>query len=109
MRGGMYLGLSWASRESFTFDDEGKVLNDQLRTYDVMRLSEAPKYLVDFVETPLQDGPYGARGIGEYGVIGMAGALADSLTSAIGSQVNELTITPELMRRKSEEGKYDTF
>ena len=109
MRGGMYLGLSWASRESLLFSEDGIVLNDQLRTYDVMRLSEAPKYLVDFVETPLQDGPYGARGIGEYGVIGMAGALANSLTSAIGSQVNELPITPELLWRKSEEGKYDTF
>jgi len=97
MRGGMYLGLSWASRESFTFDDEGKVLNDQLRSYDTMRLSEAPEYLVDFVETPLVDGPYGARGIGEYGVIGMAGALANSLSAACNTNLNQLPLIPELI------------
>src|SRR5699024_4832906 len=51
MRGGMYMGLSWASRETFIFDDNGKVLNDQLRTYDTIRSSEAPNYLVNFVET----------------------------------------------------------
>lgn len=100
MRGGMYLGLSWASRESFTFDDNGKVLNPKLRSYDILRFSEAPEYLVDFVETPLVDGPFGARGIGEYGVIGMAGALANSLSLACGTNMNQLPLVPELIWRK---------
>ena len=95
MRGGMYLGLSWASRESFTFDDKGVVLNDQFRSYDMLRFSEAPTYLVDFVETPLVDGPYGARGIGEYGVIGIAGALANSISTACQANMNQLPLIPE--------------
>lgn len=105
MRGGMYLGLSWASRESFTFDDSGIVLNPDLRSYDTLRASEAPEYLVDFVETPLVDGPYGARGIGEYGVIGMAGALANSLSTACGTNLNELPLIPELIWKTVEGGK----
>lgn len=95
MRGGMYLGLSWAARESFIFDEEGKVLNPQFRTYNTLRLSEVPEYQVDFVETADLDGPYGARGIGEYGVIGMAGALANSLSTASGANLNQLPLTPE--------------
>jgi len=91
MRGGMYLGLSWASRESFTFDQSGKVLNPNFRSYDTLRASEVPQYHVDFVETPLVDGPFGARGIGEYGVIGMAGALANSLSLA--TQTNILFLS----------------
>lgn len=104
MRGGMYLGISWASRESFVFDTQGKVLNTQLRTYDILRSSEIPEYLVDFVETPLVDGPYGARGIGEYGVIGMAGALGNSLSKASGVYLDELPITPELIWKSVEGG-----
>ncbi|WP_106497342.1 xanthine dehydrogenase family protein molybdopterin-binding subunit [Lentibacillus sp. Marseille-P4043] len=100
MRGGMYLGLSWASRESFTFDDAGRVLNPKLRSYDTLRFREAPEYLVDFVETPLVDGPYGARGIGEYGVIGMAGALVNSLSAACHTNLNQLPLTPELIWKK---------
>src|SRR5699024_7216584 len=92
MRGGMYLGLSWASRESFVFDSKGKVLNPQFRTCDILRASEAPAYTVQFVETPLVDGPYGARGIGEYGVIGMAGALANSLSTASDTNLNRLPL-----------------
>ncbi len=95
MRGGMYLGLSWASRETFMFNEKGRVLNPQFRSYDLLRASEAPEYVVDFIETPLIDGPYGARGIGEYGVIGMAGALANSLSTASQVQLNQLPLTPE--------------
>jgi CO/xanthine dehydrogenase Mo-binding subunit len=104
MRSGMYLGLSWASRESFTFDKDGTVLNRDLRSYDILRASEAPEYLVEFVETPLVDGPYGARGIGEYGVIGMAGALANSLSTACGTDLNQLPLIPELIWEKSQGG-----
>lgn len=99
MRGGMYLGLSWASRESFTFDENGIVLNPNFRSYDVLRASESPKYTVDFVETPLVDGPYGARGIGEYGVIGMAGALANCVSLATQTDINKLPIVPEVIWR----------
>src|SRR5699024_5177277 len=104
MHSGMYLGLSWASREGFLFDEKGVVQNSNLRKYDVMRASEAPNYVVDFVETPLIDGPYGARGIGEYGVIGMGGALGNCLSAATGVAINELPLTPELIW-KSVEGR----
>lgn len=97
MRGGMYMGLSWASRETFHYDEDGQVLNNQFRTYDTLRASEIPEYIVDFVETPLVDGPFGARGMGEYGVIGMAGALANSLSTASNEKLNNLPLTPELI------------
>lgn len=102
MRGGMYMGLSWASRETFHYDNNGKVLNNQFRTYDTLRASEIPEYVVDFVETPLIDGPYGARGMGEYGVIGMAGALANSLSNACSTQLKKLPLTPELIWKSTE-------
>lgn len=96
MRGGMYMGLSLASSETFVFDDSGIVLNPDLRNYQMLRFGEQPKtYLVDFVETPAIDGPYGARGIGEYGVIGMSSALANALSNVARVELNELPLIPE--------------
>lgn len=47
----------------------------------MLRFGEQPaRYLVDFVETPAVDGPYGARDIGEYGVIAVGSALANGLS-----------------------------
>jgi CO/xanthine dehydrogenase Mo-binding subunit len=97
--GGMHMGLSFASRESFLYDDAGAVLNPQLRTYKLIRFGENPNYLVDFVETPYLEGPYGARGIGEYGTIGMAPALANALSVAAGVELTQLPLTPELIWR----------
>ncbi|WP_026575248.1 xanthine dehydrogenase family protein molybdopterin-binding subunit [Bacillus sp. UNC438CL73TsuS30] len=104
MRGGMYLGLSFASSESFHFDENGVVQNTQLRDYQMLRFGEQPaEYLVDFVESPAADGPYGARGIGEYGVIGMAGALANSLSAAAEVELNYLPLIPELIWKMRKE------
>lgn len=107
MRGGMYLGLSFASSESFHFDENGVVENADLRTYHMLRYGEQPvEYLVDFIETPFADGPYGARGIGEHGVIGMAPALANGLSEAAQVELNELPLIPELIwKTKKESGQ----
>ena len=95
--GGMSLGLSFASRESFVFTNAGKIQNPQLRTYKTMRFGENPEYIVDFVETPQIDAPYGARGIGEHGVIGMPAALANSLSLASQTSIDKLPLLPELI------------
>lgn len=103
--GGMAMGLSLASREEFLFDSRGEIKNDSLRTYPLLRYGENPEYIVDFIETPQINGPYGARGVGEHGVIGMLAALADALSRAVGVSLNRLPLVPEVIWRAVEEGK----
>lgn len=93
--GGMSMGLSLASREAFLYDDNGVILNANLRDYRPIRSSEEPEFLVEFLETPQIDGPYGARGLGEHGLIGMPAALINSLSSAAQVDLGELPLTPE--------------
>ncbi|SDO22994.1 CO or xanthine dehydrogenase, Mo-binding subunit [Paenibacillus sp. yr247] len=97
--GGMSIGLSLASREAFLFSIKEAILNPQLRTYKLIRYGEQPRYFVDFVETPHLEAPYGLRGIGEHGVIGMPAALANSLSIATGVGLNQLPLTPEAIWR----------
>nr|WP_285855154.1 xanthine dehydrogenase family protein molybdopterin-binding subunit [Paenibacillus cellulositrophicus] len=97
--GGMSMGLGLASREAFAFNEEARVLNPQFRTYHMMRYGEQPAYFVDFVETPNAEAPFGLRGIGEHGVIGMPAALANALSAATGIALNRLPLTPERIWR----------
>ncbi|WP_234032725.1 xanthine dehydrogenase family protein molybdopterin-binding subunit [Paenibacillus faecalis] len=97
--GAMSMGLSFASREAFLFDDQGIILNSQFRTYKLLRYGEQPEYCVEFVETPHLEAPYGLRGIGEHGLIGMPAALANSLSKAAGVELNHLPLTPEMIWR----------
>jgi CO/xanthine dehydrogenase Mo-binding subunit len=97
--GAMAMGIGYTTREAFTFDAHERVTNGKLRDYKLVRYGEHPEYIVDFVETPQGDGPFGARGLGEQGIIGMPGALSAAFSRAVGVQINELPITPELLWR----------
>jgi len=93
--GGMAMGLGFATREGFLFNDLGIVQNNQLRTYKLITFDENPEYIVDFIETPQVDAAYGGRGIGEHGIIGMPAALGNALSLACKAELNNLPLLPE--------------
>lgn len=101
--GGMSMGIGVATREEIIYDEEGKVDTSSLRTYKVLHCGQQPEYIVDYVETPLLGSPYGARPIGEHGIIGIPAALANSLTLAAGIELDQLPITPELIWKRLKE------
>lgn len=107
--GAMSMGLAFAGRETFYFDGLGRILNPQLRTYRPLRYGENPNYLVGFVENPQLDAPYGARGIGELGLMGMPGALGNALSVAAGVSLHNLPLIPELIWKAKEAAKDASF
>ena len=101
--GAMAMGIGYSLQEGFVFDARQVVQNGSLRDYKIMRYGEDPEYLVDFVETPQKDGPYGLRGLGEQGIVGMPGCLSQAVSLAIGRQMTALPMTPEAIWRKARE------
>ena len=47
------------------------------------------------VESPHQTGPYGAKGVGETGLIAVAAALANAIRDAVGVRITRLPLSPE--------------
>ena len=103
--GGMAMSIGYAASEAFSFDAKARVLNGSLRDFKIMRYGEQPEYFVDFAETPQRDGPYGARGLGEQGILGIPGALSAALSRAIGVQLDALPLTAEAVWRAA--GEHD--
>ncbi len=99
LMGGMCMGLGLGTSESFIYDTEGIVQNTSFRTYKMMRYGENPDYLIDFVETPQIDAPYGSRGLAEHGIIGIPAALANAISVAAHVDIINLPITPEQIWR----------
>ncbi|HHU75889.1 MAG TPA: xanthine dehydrogenase family protein molybdopterin-binding subunit [Firmicutes bacterium] len=93
--GGMSMGLGYGSREAAKYSTGGQRENPQLRTYHLLRLGENPQYLVEFVETPDINGPYGMRGIAEHGIIGIPAALANALSAAAQADLDCPPLTPQ--------------
>ncbi len=101
--GAMGMGIGYALTEGYVFDARQIVQNGSLRDYKIMRYGEDPEYIVDFVETPQGDGPHGLRGLGEQGIVGMPGCLAQAVSLAVGAPVNELPMTPETIWKRMQE------
>ena len=93
------MALGFAGSEAFSFDERIRLLNGTLRNFKIPRYGDQPQYVVDFLETPQRDGPYGARGLGEQGILGIPGALAGALSRAVGKPLNQLPLTPESIWR----------
>lgn len=107
--GGMSMGLGLATREEFLYNDVGVLENTSLRTYKLIRFGEHPKYIVDFMETPQMDAPFGARGMGEHGILGIPAAFTNAISLATKADFNKLPVSPELIWKTKTGGKYDTF
>lgn len=103
--GAIGMGLSFASNEVFNYNTRGQVINNSLRGFKIMRYGEQPEYLIDYVETPQKDGPYGARGIGEQAIIGIPAALINALSRALGVQLKTLPLTPETLWKAKKEAE----
>lgn len=105
VKGGMSMGVSFGSREEFVRNKQGITLNPDLRTYHVLRYGDVGSYKVDFVETPQVDGPYGARGIGEHGIISIPAALSNALSAGLDVPLNHLPLFPETLWYAKEGGR----
>lgn len=105
--GGMCMGLGIGTREELLFNGQGIIENPEFNLYKLMRFGENPEYLVDFVETPQLDSAYGARGIGEHGIIGIPAALGNALSRAAEVELNQLPLTPEQIWTKVREKSHD--
>ena len=102
--GAMAMGLGYASRETFYYTDDGRILNPSLRTLSLMRYGENPQYVVEFLEHPCLDAPFGARALGEHGLIAMPAALASAVSRAAGVRMNALPLFPEAVWRAKNGG-----
>lgn len=97
--GGVTMAMGAAIYEELKFDEQGRILNPQFYQYHIPTYKEAPRQTIEFIETPDPIGPFGARGIGEHSVIGVAPAILNAIYDAIGVDLFEIPATPEVIKQ----------
>lgn len=107
--GGMAMGISLASREAFSYDENGILESPNLRTYKLLHIGQEPDYRVDFVTTPEEESPYGVRSYSEHGIIGIPAALGNALSSAFGKEFLSLPLKPERIWKSVKEDVNDSI
>ena len=94
VEGGVAQGIVYGLMEDLVCE-EGQPLNPSFATYKIPTATEMPPIRSIWVETNDPRGPYGAKGLGEMGLVPTAPALANAVYNATGARVNRIPLTPE--------------
>jgi selenium-dependent xanthine dehydrogenase len=78
LEGSIHMGLGYAISEELVMEN-GRPKTTRLRDCGVLRAKEMPEMEIIGVEVPDPYGPYGAKGVGEIGLVPTAGAVANAL------------------------------
>jgi putative selenate reductase molybdopterin-binding subunit len=95
VEGGVAQGIGYALMEDLVCDKNGQVLNPHLSSYRIPTATEMPPITALWVETDDPRGPYGAKGLGEMGLVPTAPAVANAIHNATGAWVTRIPMTPE--------------
>jgi CO/xanthine dehydrogenase Mo-binding subunit len=95
MEGAAVQAVGWGLFESIVWDDQGTPTTASLMDYAIPKASQAPSLSTVMIHVPSEQGPYGAKGVGEPPVIPGAAALANAVFEAVGARVRQLPMTSE--------------
>jgi CO/xanthine dehydrogenase Mo-binding subunit len=104
VHGGIHMGLGYALSEKLVVR-EGQILSATFMDYALFRAADMPEIAVRFIETDDAEGPFGAKGLGESGVIPVSAAVANAIHDAVGIRFTELPITAEAVRAALERAR----
>jgi xanthine dehydrogenase molybdenum-binding subunit len=74
------MGLGYALTEDLPCEN-GRPVTTKLREIGVLRARDMPEVQVILVEDPEPEGPWGAKGVGEIGLVPTAAAVAGALAA----------------------------
>jgi CO/xanthine dehydrogenase Mo-binding subunit len=95
LTGSAIMGLGHALFDEMVFD-QGQIVNGTLLDYQLPSIKDLPAKLTPIIiESPHRTGPFGAKGVGETGIIPIAPAVANAVRDAVGVRVTRLPLTPE--------------
>ncbi len=96
IEGGVIQSLGWALTENLVLKN-GVIINPSFAGYLIPTSSDIPEIIPLIVEEPYDDGPYGAKGLGEPPMITPATAISNAIYNATGWRTNKLPVTPEVL------------
>ena len=101
--GGVLFGLGHTLLEEMVYEN-GQLLNPNLIDYRVPAFHDLPESFVsELVESGNGPGPFGAKGMGEGGVLPAASAIAAAVDDAVGLRICDLPLSPPKVWRRLQE------
>lgn len=99
VEGGVMMGIGNALIENFIIDEQG-IFTDRMARYRIPSIMDTPEITSIIVEHPTQEGPYGAKGIGEIVSIPTTPAITNGIFNAVGVRIDSLPVDQEFILKQ---------
>lgn len=94
IEGALCQGIGYSLMEELKYGG-AEISNPNFSDYKIPTSVDMPPIRTFLVKTAELDGPFGAKGLGEPGLVPTAPAIANAIYNAVGVRIKELPITPE--------------
>ncbi len=96
LEGSVVMGIGFTLLEDYVVNkNNGNVESDNFTTYKIPSTLDLPETEVIIIEQPDPSGPFGAKSVGESGLVAIAPAIANAIYDAVGIRIKDLPVTPE--------------
>lgn len=99
MHGCVSMGLGEALMEEVVFRPDGTIANPNFADYRVPTSLDMPEIDTIVIESDEPNGPYGAKEVGEGGIMPVIPAILNAIYDATGVMIEELPASPERILR----------
>lgn len=94
-QGAVQMGIGYALYEHLDVDEHGRAGVDGFKNYHIVNAPDMPDVKVLLVEHEGDDGPFGAKSVGEVATVPTAAAVVNAVNHALATELSDLPLTPE--------------
>jgi xanthine dehydrogenase molybdenum-binding subunit len=95
LQGGVQMGIGYALSEDIKLNDKGCPVATNFSSYHVVKTPDMPKVQTLILEYGEDDGPFGAKAVGEIAITPVMAAIVNAVNNALGTNLTSLPLTPE--------------
>ena len=105
MQGCVSMGFGEALMEEVVFHPDGRIANPNLADYRIPTSLDIPDIDAIVIESNEPNGPFGAKEVGEGGIMPVIPAILNAIYDATGVMIDELPASPERILRGMKKGQ----
>jgi CO/xanthine dehydrogenase Mo-binding subunit len=94
-QGAVQMGIGYALTEDLSVDESGRAGAGGFKDYHLVNAADMPDVRVVLVEHDGDEGPWGAKSVGEIATVPTAAAVVNAVNHALGTRICDLPATPE--------------
>jgi len=95
IQGAVQNGIGYALYEEIKISKDGGIVNTSFKSYHLVNAPDMPTIRTLLIEQGGDEGPYGAKSVGEIALVPVAAAVINAVNNALGTSLSELPLLPD--------------